>query len=156
MTTWSHLMVGTIIFGPKPEMVAGTLVVDTFDYLNWITRYFSGRLPLKIVKSNPQKFDQIVDSGPIWEIHQLLNYSIWSFLISYFLAWQFKSIFFGSWAIHVFLDYLSHKNYYLLFPLKIIKIKSALIDYSLKNMKKTLLLDVILLILTIARLATNV
>lgn len=152
MTTWSHLMIGTIIFGPQPEMVIGTLAVDSFDYLNWITRYFTGRLPLKIVKSNPEKFDRIVDSGFIWEIHQCLNYSLWSFLISLFLSWQFKSIFFSSWAIHVFLDYFSHRNYYLLYPLKFIKIKTALIDYSVNNFKKTLIIDVVLFVIMSLRL----
>lgn len=145
-------MIGTIIFGPRPEMVVGTLAVDAFDYLNWITRYFAGKLPLKIVKSDPEKFDKIVDSGLIWKIHQFLNYSLWSFLFSLSLSFYFRSIFFGSWALHVFLDYFSHKNYYLLFPIKRAKIKFALFDYSLKNFRKTLIIDAFLFAVMIIRL----
>lgn len=152
MTTWSHLMIGTIIFGPRAEMVAGTLTVDTFDYLNWITRYFTGRLPLKLLKSDPKKFDEIIDSGPIWQLHQFFNYTLWSLAASLYLAFYFHSIFFGSWAIHVFLDYFTHKNYYLFFPIRAVKIKSLIIDYNLKNSKKTLIIDAFLFVVMVIRL----
>ncbi len=155
-------MIGTIVFGPRPEMVAGTLVVDTFDYLNWITRYFTGRLPINLLKSDPKKFDQTIDSGIIWELHQFFNYSILSFFgLSVLTAYFYFAnntvgfVFTASCVIHIFLDYLSHANYYLLFPLKLIKVKAALIDYRIGNFKKTLIIDVILFIVIIVRLVYN-
>ena len=159
MTTWSHLIIGTILYGPQPGMVAGTLYVDTFNYLNWVTRFFSGNLPLKLLRTNPEKFDQIVDQGILWQLHQIFNYSLWSLLASLVFAYYFHSIdnvigfvFFISWAIHIGVDYFTHENHYPFYPLRLLKIKNSVINYQVKNMKKTLVIDGVLFVVMVLRL----
>lgn len=103
MMTWSHLMIGTVVFGPTPVMVIATVAVDTFDYLNWFARMATGKFPWKLMKKNHEKFDKEIDSGSIWELHQFFNYSLWIFLITISLSLYFRStdqqiwfVFFGS------------------------------------------------------------
>ncbi len=137
MWTWSHVMVSTIVFGPSPEMFWGTVLPDTFDYVNWIKNFGKKKVSVKLLLKDQHKFNKKNNEGLVWDIDQAFHSFICTGVVIglavYFLTNNSPGllVFFGSWALHTLTDYLTHTDQiYPFFPFSKWGVKLGLLNYN--------------------------
>ncbi len=162
MSIWSHILLNSIIFGPSPTVALGSLVVDTFDYANWIRNFSNKKVSFKLFRKDPQTFDRLTDQGVIWGIHQILNYSVITLVVTTVLAVYFYGsgrtslfLFCASFLTHMVTDYFTHQYFYPLFPSKKVKCKFCLPFYKQNSFKTIFSIDFILLVILLFRLTQH-
>lgn len=160
MWTWTHLMVSTIVVGPSPEMFLGTVLPDSFDYLNWINHFGKRHVNIKLLLNDESKFNKKNNSGIIWEIHMISHsflFTAGTIGLALYSSQTGNTIlfnFFTSWWLHTLSDYLTHRDQtYPLFPfIHKIHLRRGLTNWNLRNIKVELLGDLILFTIMIFRL----
>ncbi len=158
MWVWSHVMVSTIVFGPNPEAVLGAILPDLFNIPNWFLKFETRKVSFKLMLKSEKRFDKKLNSGLVWDTDQIFH-SFSCTAVALLLTAHFYNQnpvlfrFFGSWALHVLIDYLTHKDqFFPFFPFfEGFGFRLGLINYNPRN-AVALVTDLALFALTLVRL----
>lgn len=158
MWVQSHLLLAVVVFGPRPEALLGSFIPDILSYTNWGTKFLQGKLNRTILLQGEVRVNDVTNDGFVWEAHTFLH-SFWIAGLTLGGAIFFAktnpslSIFLGSYFLHIFVDYFTHKiRWWPLIPWKGWKTSFGIYEYGLRNWRFIVLGDLLLGILAVIRL----
>lgn len=154
----SHVLLSLAVFGPRPEVIIGTILPDTFDYINWIYHRQKKIISLDLLRKNPELFDKVNNSGLIWEIDQWFH-SLFVFFLCLAVGALFlsnnthASFLLWSYGLHLGVDYLTHtRQVFLYFPVLKNSFSIGIYNFGLKSLKILVAGDLLLLIFAVVRI----